>query len=144
MSPGELNRRFEWNEWGPRGTRMMPAPSGHSTVWVCYVFGTKFVSPKRRMGALKAIHIYDFNQLALGRAADGGSAEVVDYETAIKGRVFQDEVTTWLPFREWTYHPPATEAAGNFDAVMLSEDSLLTVSSNPQQPASRTYRIFSL
>lgn len=132
IPPGEIGRRFRWSEWGPQGTRLMPAPTGHSSPWVSYVFGSTFISPKRDKGALKAVRMLDFNQRALRRSVDGvaaGSAEIVDRGTTIKGEVFQHRVTTWLPFRERNFDLPAAEAGSNFDAVMLSEDSLLMVSS---------------
>lgn len=134
LEPTAANIQLPWEAWGPESTRMVPAPAGHSAVWVCYVFGMKFVSPKR-WGMVKGVQIHDFNQLALRRQQvqgdDPGSPEEQrhnDVTTIERGMVFEEDVTTSLPYRTRIFFPP-TDEGEDFDAVMLSEDTLITVTS---------------
>ena len=65
---GETRRRFTWDEWGPSGSRLLLAPSTHTSVWVCYVYGMTFAMAYRQ-GSQKMIVTYDFNQLEVRRRA---------------------------------------------------------------------------
>lgn len=133
---GETQHHFSWEDWGPSNTRLMPAPQGHSSVWVCYVFGTKFVSPKRRL-MRKEVQVYDFNLLPAKRwsaekndADDSATEEWVTKPTTLqRGRIFEDEVSTSLPYRVQFLRPRFEEGERDFDAVMLSEDTLITLTS---------------
>lgn len=57
-------RRLDWEEWGPTGTRMIPAPSTHSHIWVCYVLGMAYVS-LTHMDGRECAHLLDFNPAAV-------------------------------------------------------------------------------
>ncbi|KAI0695131.1 hypothetical protein BC835DRAFT_1273744 [Cytidiella melzeri] len=142
---------LEWEQWGPEGSRMMKAPDGHSMIWVCYIFGQSFIAPWRtpRYTELpvgpKAIQILDFNQLVIKK-------ELVkeENETAVTkinnsphelrlGSIFQETVTTSLPYRRKVIDVPL-HPYHTFSAVMLSEDSIVTVTSDPNV---RQYRVLS-
>lgn len=132
-------RRLSWDEWGPTGSRMIMAPSGHSMIWVCYVFGMSFIAPFRTLETQdppvgpKAVQIFDFNQLSLRRdAASMNDAEsqvthiIQGPSSLVLGGIFPKPILTSLPYR-WRalsvpHHPDHA-----FNAVMLSEDSIVTV-----------------
>lgn len=148
LQPGEKKRRFAWGDWGPMGSRMMMAPTGHSDTWVCYVHGTKFVSP-RRWGMQKGIQVYDFNVLPykrrLAELNTDSDAEVEKYSwisdpSALGDLVliFQEPVSTGLPYRVQVMYPPADDNGNDYEAVMLSEDTLITLASQNRE---RTYRL---
>ncbi|KAI0094795.1 hypothetical protein BDY19DRAFT_988597 [Irpex rosettiformis] len=151
-SRGSFGGEYVWDEWGPHGSRMMKAPGGHSMIWVCYVFGQSFVSPWRTedytevpVGA-KAIRILDFNQLAVKKdVAEGPDhepavTEVVQNSSVLElGMILLHPVRTYLPYRTKTIRVPLHEDHA-FNAVMLNEDTIVTVTSNPNV---RQYRILS-
>ena len=142
---------------------MVEAPRWHSGVWVCYVWGMKFVS-YRRFGLRKGIQIYDFCELTQRMHAIHPSEDldredegfVPDTALVQKRTIFENDVTSTLLYRVCTFFPPIE---GNFDAVMVSEDALITVASVsevilrqksaahvciPQQHSSRQYCIMTL
>lgn len=146
LSPGDSGVRFEWGEWGPTGTQMRFAPRGHSMVWVCYVFGMSFVAPYRPgppqavdpPGATR-VQMFDFNQLAVNhQLAEGDKAidddddedevtrVITEPSTVTLPRIFTRQIVTSLPYR-WSMKEVSHEQT--FDSVMLSEDSIVTVSS---------------
>jgi hypothetical protein len=134
LSCHERRRCVPWEAWGPKGTRMMPSP-GHSSVWVCYVYGMRFVASHGGRGTGTTIHVYDFNPLSIKRAVAAGreSNENTTYITTTtsldtSGK-FEDVVTTSLPFRVSRLSVETTAAVdgGNFGAVMCSEDNLIIV-----------------
>ncbi|KAG2154684.1 hypothetical protein DEU56DRAFT_769753 [Suillus clintonianus] len=130
--PTEVSsHEIDWDEWGPTGTRLMRSLS-HSSPWVCYVFGTKFVSLVATQTSPQTLEIRDFNQLALKRDAkvqDG----IIDHvrDTTVIRRVFANEVHTSLPYRviQRTL-PPRSSTEPFFAAVMCSEDNLILVDSS--------------
>ncbi|CCM05194.1 uncharacterized protein FIBRA_07403 [Fibroporia radiculosa] len=128
-------QRFSWEQWGPEGSCMMSNLFGHSSVWVCYVFGTRFVA----RGGPREIKVYDFNVLPYERRmaqsdvkgrGDGKRKACVFRE----GETFEGEVATALP-----YHMRSLSVEEDFEAVMVSEDSLITLTSLGR---GRKYRIF--
>lgn len=146
LAPGISGRRFEWTEWGPSGTQMRFAPRGHSMVWVCYVFGMSFVAPYRPglphaadqpTGATR-IQVFDFNQLAIKRQlAQGGkfmedededevTRIITEPSTVTLNRIFTRQIVTSLPYR---WRMKEVSETQTFDSAMLSEDSIVTVSS---------------
>ncbi|KAH9950441.1 hypothetical protein B0H21DRAFT_535054, partial [Amylocystis lapponica] len=132
LEHGETKRHFAWEAWGPQGTRMMSAPQGHSNVWVCYVWGMKYVSSKRARRR-KTIQIFDFNQVSCKRLAEeenlAAGEEFVGERTVIHaGMLFENDVVTSLPYRLWTLSPPAG-GEKKFEAVLVGEDSLIMVAS---------------
>ncbi|KAH9850916.1 hypothetical protein C2E23DRAFT_904719 [Lenzites betulinus] len=183
-------RVFAWAEWGPRGSRFIPAPPTHTSVWVCYVYGSTFAMSVRQ-GAQRVVLTLDFNPLgvrrvqerqaaadahALGQGMDivddaehpadegvieaslgtqagagagadvGGqqvhphAALVTDERLFRPTKIFREEVRTALPYAVRKTPPFNVEGEGQFDAVMISEDSLVMVSS---QSHIRKYRILS-
>ena len=134
-------KEFSWEEWGPRGSRMVIAPSGHSVIWVCYIFGQSFISPWRTeeddtppVGP-KAIQILDFDRLAVKKDVTEGRAFGHPVTKTVRGTTVIDipyilrrPVRTTLPYREKTIRVP-THCDHTFNAVMLSEDSIVTVTS---------------
>ncbi|TFY52154.1 hypothetical protein EVJ58_g10171 [Rhodofomes roseus] len=136
---GETKRRFSWDEWGPNQTRMMRAPRHHSSVWVCYVFGMRFVTARKRRGKPKYIEVYDFSRFARHRRAapepGQGEEEEEDIfgledhwmsdETEMPEGIFDDKVATSLPYHMRTMIPPRGDGEKDFQCVMLSEDTII-------------------
>ncbi|KZT05998.1 uncharacterized protein LAESUDRAFT_680684 [Laetiporus sulphureus 93-53] len=136
-----------WDQWGPDSSRIMKAPGRHSTVWVCYVFGTKFISSDRH----NVLTVYDFNLLPAKRQVAKGysESEAIIYPANESSRIsggdiFRYDVTSRLPYSTQTLKPPLAKGPGDFEAVMLSEDSLIMLtrtSSYGQDFRHRNYRI---
>ncbi|KZT72794.1 hypothetical protein DAEQUDRAFT_722413 [Daedalea quercina L-15889] len=136
----ETKHRFRWDEWGPSQTRMMRAPRTHSGVWVCYVFGMKFVTSKKLRGKPKYIEVYDFNQFAGDRRAmpepEAQEDSLLDgrwtsrAETKLPEGIFGEEVTTSLPYRMRVMLPPRGDGDRDFQCVMLSEDTFIIMSND--------------
>lgn len=126
------SHEIKWDEWGPTGTRLMQSLSQHLP-WVCYVFGTKFVSlAEPTHMSPQTLEIRDFNQLAMQRDAkvQGGINHHVRDTTVIR-KVFADEIHTSLPYRVIKRTlPPRSSSQPFFTAVMCSEDSLILVDSS--------------
>lgn len=134
-------REFEWEEWGPDGTRFVQAPFAHSSVWVCFVHGMAFVHSVRVRpggGSPYDIRVLDFNPLAfrkqrfdeMERSTEDdhltqihSNPETVD----LRGDVFKSPVITTLPYRVRTVRAPPVKGQARFTAVMLSEDSIVLV-----------------
>ncbi|KAH9927976.1 uncharacterized protein BXZ73DRAFT_48599 [Epithele typhae] len=141
LPPGETRRDFPWDEWGLHGSRLIAAPRTHTTVWVCYVHGQTFVLPQP--DSQRAVLALDFNPLAVRRwrVAEAAAAEarVIDELAVFRPkRVFTKEVRSGLPYVLRRCRPFADGEEGEFDAVMVSEDSLVTVASHSSV---RKYRI---
>lgn len=134
-------RQIPWDDWGPSGSRMLKAPPGHSMIWVCYIFGMAFIAPQRTNEILehpvgpKAIQIFDFNQLAIRKELtqptedESEVTQLILDPTELKlDQIFERTVTTRLPYRWKTVNVPLHPDHA-FNAVMLSEDSIVTVTS---------------
>lgn len=126
------SHEIKWDEWGPTGTRLMQSLSQPSP-WVCYVFGTKFVSlVERTHTSPQTLEMRDFNQLAMKRDAkvQGGISHHV-HDTTVIRKVFANEIHTSLPYRvvKCTL-PPCSSPEPFFAAAMCSEDSLILVDSS--------------
>lgn len=123
---------IKWDEWGPTGTRLMQSLSQPSP-WVCYVFGTKFVSlVEPTHTSPQTLEIRDFNQLAMKRdtKVQGGISHHV-HDTTVIREVFANEIHTSLPYRVVKRTlTPCSSPEPFFAAVMCSEDSLLLVDSS--------------
>ncbi|EPT03889.1 hypothetical protein FOMPIDRAFT_74431 [Fomitopsis schrenkii] len=136
---GEAKRRFRWDEWGPSQTRMMRAPRAHNSTWVCYVFGLRFVTTRKRQGKPKWIEVYDFRPHAGDRraAAEAGPDEDEDEhsfeggwvsaEMEMPEGVFGDTVATSLPYHMRTVIPPRSKGEKDWKHVMLSEDTIIVM-----------------
>ncbi|KAI8989158.1 hypothetical protein BD414DRAFT_486239 [Trametes punicea] len=149
LAARETMRVFDWAEWGPHGSRLIPAPPTHTSVWVCYVYGLTFALSIRQ-GTQRGVVTFDFNQLAVRRLQEVEAREAAemgpmawalqqgtrrmlvqaDERTFQPPDVFKDEVRTSLPYIMRKASPSSSEEGeGHIDAVMLSEDSLVMVSS---------------
>ena len=144
LSEGETRREFAWEDWGPEGSRLISAPPTHTGVWVCYVYGMT-LALVRRIRLRQTIIFYDFNPLTIRRALlqsnDTNNTEAREHAneglvTAVtdfsRTEIFKDPVRTALPY--WSrqtefFGGDGGEGEGHFDAVMVSEDSLIMVSS---------------
>ncbi|KAJ3550285.1 hypothetical protein NMY22_g566 [Coprinellus aureogranulatus] len=136
-----------WANWGPDGTRMIMSPVPHSGAWVCYVHGTRYVALEAHQRGMEKVwcRVYDFNDLPIRRgqtevdqenviAEDQEiSAQICDtvvYQvgpmTIKGGRIFQDDVTTSLPFR-WKSVELDILASERNCAIMCSEDNIIVV-----------------
>ncbi|KAF8898906.1 hypothetical protein BD779DRAFT_1486128 [Infundibulicybe gibba] len=148
---------FDWEAWGPRGTRMMINPDHYPDVCPCCVHGTRYAAIETfgNNDLRIAVDILDFNQLAIRRelrnARDTPSRLLrnpnfhlgldrmayVTSETVIRNNIFRDEVRTSLPYRvraftlDSTYIPQC--------AVMCSEDGVVVV-----DMGTREYHIISI
>ncbi|KAH9937048.1 uncharacterized protein B0H18DRAFT_968898 [Fomitopsis serialis] len=133
----DTKRRFRWDEWGPNQTRMLRAPRTHSSVWVCYVFGMRFVTFRRRRGQPTCIKMYDFSRYPRDRrtAPEPDEGEDVlgledrwmDGETEMPEGIFEDKVTTSLPYHTRYMIPPRGDGEKDIQCVMLSEDTIITM-----------------
>jgi hypothetical protein len=134
IDEGQEGRLFKWEDWGPSGSRMIDLLLP-SEVWVCHVFGTKFVTidedadvhfrldePEDRL----VVAIYDFNQLAYRREFNrtrGGPVTGTQFVSSDMS-CCRPNVTASLPYRKWTIAVDKLSAA---DAVMCSEDNIIIV-----------------
>ncbi|KAG2095416.1 uncharacterized protein F5147DRAFT_778639 [Suillus discolor] len=135
LTPQTRRRVINWNEWGPTGTRFLKSPP-HSHVWTGYVFGSRFISlvtsPKATAGRhSQTLQIWDFNQLALKRAAALGfekeNMRLVNDTTVVKDKMFVERVRTSLPYSitTRTLPPPRSPGEPTFTDAMCGEDSIL-------------------
>lgn len=141
-------KALSWEEWGPKGSRMLISPTpGHSPVWVCYVYGSNYVTPgPNGYGSLPCptIMVYDFNQPALRRKMpEIHDADDLPYSSLLSdvtfdktlyitapsvlaaNGVFENDVQTSLPYRVRVV--PLINYPVHGSAVMCSEDSLILV-----------------
>ncbi|KAJ2932762.1 hypothetical protein H1R20_g4351, partial [Candolleomyces eurysporus] len=139
-----------WDAWGPDGTRMMVSNHPRSRVWVCFVYGTRYIGLERpQQGDTKAwCRVYDFSDLPVRRGkvdvkeeniirapaslSDKKSPEAVYHigASVIKaGKIFKVKVTTTYPFRYKSVEldVPLTTGHERTCAVMCSEDSIVVL-----------------
>jgi len=132
ISADQVPYSFAWDEWGPAGTRMMRIPRS-SEIWVCYVFGSKFVTSQLQAHSSRATFaIYDFNQLACRRAlqpccASHTGSGFVQRSGRVTRGLFESTVVTSLPYRKQKLSLEIGPGEGPVDAVMCSEDNLIIV-----------------
>jgi len=134
LSRDKRRSSVPWELWGPKGTRMLPSP-GHSNIWVCYVYGTRFVAPHEVRGTgCTTIRVYDFNPLPIKRTVpasreSGNNISYVTEATSLDtSGTFEDIITTSLPYSmSKVSFETNTLDGGKFGAVMCSEDSLIIV-----------------
>ncbi|PCH37773.1 hypothetical protein WOLCODRAFT_161036 [Wolfiporia cocos MD-104 SS10] len=145
---GKTGHHIAWEDWGPTKTRIISAPHPHSSVWVCYVFGTKFVSMWRNSKDV-GLRVFEFNILPhkqrLAQQTDPSDVEaeeprfISDPSISAEQHIFRDEVTTSLSYRVQSVTLPPVEGEKGIEAVMVSEDSLITL--GKADARGRTYRI---
>ncbi|EPQ60476.1 hypothetical protein GLOTRDRAFT_135147 [Gloeophyllum trabeum ATCC 11539] len=133
-SVSERQRDFAWTDWGPTGCRMLSSLR-LSLSWVCWVYGSKFVSWDMGVsrGTLLRPKIYDFNLRGLRRSES--SAENNEYEHMIGQAdgdplaLFTESMITSYPYRmkSTSLNVPGWTPTDT-NSVMLSEDSIILVS----------------
>ncbi|KIL71782.1 hypothetical protein M378DRAFT_155391 [Amanita muscaria Koide BX008] len=139
---GQNTAYFNWRTWGPEGTRMTVLQFVPSQTWVCYVYGTRYVSARRKHRT-DYVYIYDFNQQALrwNSVNEEGDAANTDMNIAVESTVdgwkaitaptitaneeiFEDRIETKLGFRvrSWAIPGPSRQRS-----MMCSEDGIVIV-----------------
>ncbi|KAG2049910.1 hypothetical protein BDR06DRAFT_918460 [Suillus hirtellus] len=134
LPPQTRRHVINWNEWGPTGTRFLKSPP-HPHVWTGNVFGSKFVSfvTDTAGRSSQTLQIWDFNQLAIKRAAALGfekeNTRLVNDTTVIKDKAFARRVRTSLPYTitTRTLPPPRSPGEPTFTNAMLDEDTIVLV-----------------
>lgn len=130
---GDDRHIFLWKEWGPRNTRFMESPR-HSSVWVCFVFGTKFATlaiPNDLVeSTLPVLEVWDFTPLSIRK--ERSLVEDADVEwhdddsSCVRSPIFRRDIQTSLPYRVIRRTVP--ELGGNdFAHALCSEDHLILV-----------------
>lgn len=137
---GELGNVIEWDDWG-YDTRMLLPDEMHSSVWVCYVYGSRYVvaaKPGTSSNRPPCGYVYDFNQYML--ASGSGLTEVAEVSASdipigetfyitgenviAAGEIFNEEVRTCCPYRLRAF---PLERSTDRTALMCSEDSIVVV-----------------
>ena len=128
------DKSISWGMWGPKGTRMLTALP-NSSVWVCYVYGSRFVLSRPLVTDGSCIEVYDFNQLACRRPRQHGQtrsrANFIQSTAKIarsnEFSVFTEHISTSLPYRKQTFFMEHEDCGGRIEAVMCTEDNLVVV-----------------
>lgn len=136
-----------WANWGPEGSRMTVSQVPHSAAWVCYVYGSRYVALEAHQKGMERVwcRVYDFNDLPIRRGrTEVDQKNVITEEaefssqlcdttvyqagpmTVKGGRIFQNDVTTSLPFR-WRSAELDILASERNCAIMCSEDNIIVV-----------------
>ncbi|PFH54809.1 hypothetical protein AMATHDRAFT_134646 [Amanita thiersii Skay4041] len=143
VSSNQATTQFDWMTWGPDGSRMVIPPFPHSQTWVCYVYGTRYVTFRPSRHHSGYVYVFDFNQYAVRRHQDGmgatGISEVEGEEapnerqlcvtsaTVIEaGKIFRDEVETRLGYLVKAVALPR-DTRLSLRWAMCSEDSIIVV-----------------
>jgi hypothetical protein len=139
-----------WSVWGPDGTRMMVSDHPRSHVWVCFVYGTRYIGLEQpQEGETTAwCRVYDFADLPVRRGKGDVKEENIIRDPASlsnlksreamyhvgpsvisSGKIFSEEVATTYPFRWKSVElgVPLTPGLQHTCAVMCSEDSIIIV-----------------
>lgn len=124
--------RIIWDDWGPSNTRFLALSHEIPDVWVCHTYGTKCAvasGPKGRH--FSSVRLFDFNQMSTKRdiQSDRNLSNVLVDPTIVDSSVltFDTRVSTDIPCRYVEVDLPRS-ADGKYEAVMMSEDSLIAVS----------------
>lgn len=142
---------IQWNDWGPKGTRFLQFRSPSlSSLWVCYVYGTRFVAPidNGRSPDRTMLRVFDFDPLSLKRAILAGGHNIEDGNILYVNEptflntegAFEGLIVTSLPYRVRRVALPRSndsEWPDCFNAAMLSEDNLILVGVSIFLPMSR-------
>lgn len=139
-----------WERWGPHGTRLLMSNVPQSSVWVCYVYGTRYVALEPHQAGKDKVwcRVFDFNDLPTRRGVldvkpdniitqdhrrgmiSPWISEEVVYQagplTVEASRIFKNDVTTSLPFR-WKSVELNFSATQRKCAVMCSEDNVIVM-----------------
>jgi hypothetical protein len=120
---------FQWSDWGPQGTRMLTPRIPPSIIWVCYIYGSKYVALRKDKKRF-AVDVYDLNQRALSRSLQNDhdtDDEIYAIDPSIfeDGEIFEKGIETSLPYRLRTLPLDLRSIADV--AVVCSEDNLIIV-----------------
>ncbi|KAI6047748.1 hypothetical protein EDC04DRAFT_2863936 [Pisolithus marmoratus] len=143
LGPENDRHNFSWQDWGPRNTRLMESPP-HSQVWVCFVFGTKFISlvdgESEDGEDVRMLEVWDFNAIGMRRERCQGVVDTMEVEgdpiiewhdhdsTALYHAAFLENISTSLPCRVVRRDVPSQNLDGHFFAdALCSEDNLILV-----------------
>ncbi|KDQ30956.1 hypothetical protein PLEOSDRAFT_1075174 [Pleurotus ostreatus PC15] len=119
----------DWENWGPRGSLLLKSWIHPGSVWVCYVYGEKYVSFHPAGENTQSVVVFDFNEAAALR-----SGPMPEQPSVYKEKnIFKDEVVTNIPYRATLCRIQSGPAHG-----MCSEDAILLV-----DPRHRFYRVLS-
>ena len=132
-------QEIPWEQWGPHGAHFISLDYELSDVWVCHTYGMKFVlacSPTPE-GQFRSVRLYDFNHLPARRdcLSSGKSTGLLINSNIIEAsdEMFAGSVHTHLPCRCIQKDLPVCED-GRYEAVMMSEDSLIAVAVGHSAP----------
>ncbi|KAF8913013.1 hypothetical protein CPB84DRAFT_1760121 [Gymnopilus junonius] len=133
----KADNMHSWATWIPRKTRMLYTKQYPSDVWVCYVYGTKFVISERlpRGNFGYSARLFDFNQLALRRHRKSDS-ETAEAPVGFRTSNALPDVDASLPFRSQSI---ILDDAHDQCTVLCSEDHIIIVGSE-----CREYRLLVL
>ena len=120
---------LDWSTWGPLNTRLLVTPKEPSVIWVCYVYGNKFVISEEVGQHGYSGRLFDFNKRKLWNddKDDGPEAPAtINTGTLIKARdnLLIDDVHSHLPY--WS-RPFSLEDGHSHCAVLCSEDNIILV-----------------
>ncbi|KII93780.1 hypothetical protein PLICRDRAFT_49798 [Plicaturopsis crispa FD-325 SS-3] len=136
--PMDWDKQIPWDDWGPRGTRLIRDP-GQSLVWVCYICGMRYVVAQLNPSVQEDsvwLDVYDFNEISFNRAlkaqdeegnnsSDDRTIYVTDPTVLQVDGVFEHGVQTTLPYRKRSVQLDIADE--DFIAAMISEDNLVTI-----------------
>lgn len=116
---------YVWTDWLPKKTRLLYTKQSPSDIWVCYVYGTKFILSERlpRGQSGYSARLFNFNQLALRRER-GQDSETRETPKGLKTSAALRDVDASLPFSS---HSFVLEDAHDHCFALCSEDHILIV-----------------
>jgi len=129
----DMEQEIDWKEWGPSGAHFISLDRGLSDVWICHTYGMKFVLAKPSPeGHIGSIRLYNFNKLSAKRdcLSPGNTTRALTSPSVIlaSAEMFAEPVHTHLPCR-CSWRDLVCEDT-KYEAVMMSEDSLIAVASD--------------
>ncbi|KAG0695360.1 hypothetical protein DFH29DRAFT_1005553 [Suillus ampliporus] len=134
LSHNTPKRLVRWKQWGPDGSHMLLRSP--SEVWVCYVYGMKFIQLLRWQKGNRA-RVYDFNKYAARRDVRNEQTtepkllwKRLGMPQSLNSRcsAFDEEVYTYLPGRVATLDVMPSDTPHDWEAAMIGEDNIVVVS----------------
>ncbi|KAI6153701.1 hypothetical protein BKA82DRAFT_4093052 [Pisolithus tinctorius] len=143
LAPENDRHNFSWKDWGPENTRLMESPP-HSQIWVCFVFGAKFVSLVHGGfelgGRVRTLEVWDFNAIGMQKERCQGVMDTTEVEghpdiewhdcdySLVQHSVFLEDIDTSLPYRVVRRDLPLQEQHWlRFAEALCSEDNIILV-----------------
>ncbi|KIM47851.1 hypothetical protein M413DRAFT_439532 [Hebeloma cylindrosporum] len=128
-SGGRSAAPLDWSSWGPLNTRLLATAESPSDVWVCYVYGNKFVISEEVGQYGYSGRLFDFSKRKLWNVDkdDGpGAPASINTQTLIQAdeNLLVDDVDSHLPY--WS-RPFSLENGHSHCAVLCSEDNIILV-----------------